>query len=45
MNHANHQLHILDVGGSESQTVGNDAFQWSGSLARMNLYTSDASQP
>jgi len=43
--HANHKLHILDVRGSESQTVGNDALQWSGSRARMDLYTSDASQP
>jgi hypothetical protein len=43
--HANHQLHILDVRGSESKTVGNDALQWAGSRARMDLYTSDASQP
>jgi hypothetical protein len=43
--HANHQLHIRDVRGSESQTVGNDALQWSGSRARMDLYNSDASQP
>jgi hypothetical protein len=43
--HANHKLHILDVRGSESKTVGNDALQWSGSRARMDLCTSDASQP
>ena len=29
--HANHKLHILDVRGSESKTVGNNALQWSGS--------------
>lgn len=43
--HANHKLHILDVRGSESKTVGNDALQWPGSRARMDLYTSDAAQP
>jgi len=43
--HANHQLHILDVRGNESKTVGNDALQWAGSRARMDLYTSDASPP
>ena len=43
--HANHKLHILDVRGSESKTVGNDTLQWAGSRARMDLYTSDASQP
>jgi hypothetical protein len=43
--HANHQLHIRDVRGNESKTVGNDALQWSGSRARMDLYTSDASLP
>jgi hypothetical protein len=42
--HANHQLHIRDVRGSESQTIGSDALQWAGSRARMGLYTSNASQ-
>ena len=28
--HANHKLPILDVGGSESKTVGNDALEWDG---------------
>ena len=43
--HANHKLHILDVRGTQSKTVGNDALQWAGSRARMDLYTSDDSQP
>jgi hypothetical protein len=30
VDHANHQLHILDVRSSQSQTVGNDALQWAG---------------
>ena len=43
--HANHKRHILDVRGNESKTIGNDALQWAGSRARMDLYTRDASQP
>jgi len=42
---ANQELYILDVRGSDSKTVGNDALQWAGSRARTDLYTSDASQP
>ena len=36
--HADHKLHILDVCGSESKTVGNDTLQWAGSRPHGLVY-------
>ena len=38
---ANHQLHIRDTRGGETRPIGNDALQWAGSRARMNLFVSE----
>lgn len=41
MYQANHQIHIIDTHGSETKTLGNDALNWAGSRARMDLYVSE----
>lgn len=40
--HANHRVHVRDVQGNNTKTIGNDALRWAGSRARMDLYISDA---
>ena len=39
---SNHKLHIRDSRGGETKLLGNDSLRWSGSRAKMELFTSDA---
>jgi hypothetical protein len=42
---SDHQLHILDMQGGNVKRIGSDQLKWTGSRARMDLYSSDATIP
>jgi hypothetical protein len=42
---SDHKLQILDSQGDNVKRIGNDQLKWAGSRARMDLFTSDATQP
>ena len=41
---SNHRVHVRDTKGGETRDVVNDALNWQGSRARMDLFVSDPIQ-